>query len=110
VNNELFKRNRSTRDEHSVRARGRQQRPCGVGDPSGRRYASRPAGNNYQTSAQADLDSFHSMRTLSTVGYVVGFVGLAGGVVLWLTAPKSARDSTAHAWVGPTASGIAGSF
>jgi hypothetical protein len=35
-----------------------------------------------------DVQSFRTLRTVSTVGYVVGAVGLAGGVTLWLTAPK----------------------
>lgn len=53
-------------------------------------------------SAQGDLDSFHTMGTLSTVGFVVGGVGLAAGLVLLLTAPKSAPTKTSHAWVLPT--------
>jgi hypothetical protein len=67
-------------------------------------------GNNCPSTAQGDLDSFHTMRTVSTVGYVIGLVGVAAGLVLWLTAPKGPRDATAHAWIGPTSSGLAGAF
>ena len=56
-----------------------------------------------------DLDSFHTWRTVSTVGYVVGALGVAGGAALWLTAPK-ARSSTAHVWLGLASAGIAGRF
>jgi hypothetical protein len=57
-----------------------------------------------------DLDSFHTWRTVSTVGYVVGALGVAGGVTLWLTAPKAQSTTTAHAWLGPASAGIAGRF
>jgi hypothetical protein len=56
-----------------------------------------------------DLDAFHAWRTVSTVGYVVGALGIAGGATLWLTAPK-ARSSTARVWLGPASAGIAGRF
>lgn len=39
-----------------------------------------------------DVESFRTLRTVSTVGYVVGAVGLAGGVTLWLTAPKGSSS------------------
>ncbi len=60
-------------------------------------------------SASGDLDSFHTWRTVSTVGYVVGALGVAGGAVLWLTAPK-AQTSTARVWVGPSSAGVGGTF
>lgn len=57
-----------------------------------------------------DLDSFHTWRTVSTVGYVVGALGIAGGAVLWFTAPK-ARDATrTGVWLGPASAGITGRF
>ena len=67
-------------------------------------------GNNCPSSAQSDIDSFRSLRTWSTVGYVVGFVGLAGGAVLLLTAPRAVSDTTAHVWIGPASAGLAGAF
>jgi len=57
-----------------------------------------------------DLDSFHTWRTVSTIGYVVGALGVAGGGVLWFTAPKASSTTTAHAWLGPASAGIAGRF
>ncbi len=57
-----------------------------------------------------DLDSFHTWRTVSTVGYVVGLLGVAGGATLWLTAPKASSTTTARVWVGPGSAGIAGRF
>jgi hypothetical protein len=47
---------------------------------------------------KSNLDSYHSMATLSTVGFVVGGVGLAAGAVLFLAAPKPAEKS---AWIAP---------
>jgi len=56
-----------------------------------------------------DLDAFHTWRTVSTVGYVVGALGVAGGTVLWFTAPK-ASSTTAHVWLGPASAGVGGRF
>jgi hypothetical protein len=47
------------------------------------------------------LDSYHTMGTLSTVGFVVGGVGAAAGVVLLLMQPKS--DSVAPVAAPPPA-------
>jgi len=57
-----------------------------------------------------DLDGFHAARTWSTVGYAVGALGIAGGVTIWLTAPRASRTTTANVWVGPATAGIAGRF
>lgn len=54
-----------------------------------------------------DLNAFHTWRTVSTVGYVIGALGVAGGAVLWFTAPKT---NAASAWVGPASVGIGGRF
>lgn len=62
-------------------------------------------------SAQGDLDAFHSMRTVSTVAYVVGAVGLAAGGVLWITAPSPhPTHASAHVWLGPGLAGVGGRF
>jgi hypothetical protein len=37
----------------------------------------------------SDLNTYHTMGTLSTVGFIVGGVGVAAGTVLVLTSPKS---------------------
>jgi hypothetical protein len=62
-------------------------------------------------SAASDLDAFHSLRAVSTVGYLVGALGLATGVVLFFALPTS-KESTASTglYVGPASSGIAGAF
>ncbi|MGO9834407.1 MAG: hypothetical protein ACLP1X_09345 [Polyangiaceae bacterium] len=57
-----------------------------------------------------DLDAFHTWRTVSTMSYVIGALGVAGGAVLWLTAPKAPSSSTAHVWLAPAAAGVAGWF
>jgi hypothetical protein len=58
------------------------------------------------------LHSFRTLRTVSTVGYVVGGVGLAGGIALLLTLPAStaARASSVHPWVGAGQAGVLGVF
>jgi hypothetical protein len=67
--------------------------------------------NDCPTSEQGELDSFRSLRTFSTIGYVVGFAGLAGGVVLWLTAPPDRpAGASAGLWLGPASAGISGGF
>jgi hypothetical protein len=58
-----------------------------------------------------DLDAFHTWRTLSTVGYVVGAFGAAGGVALWLLGPEPAQSGpSAQVWISPGGAGIAGRF
>lgn len=37
------------------------------------------------------VQSFHTLRSISTIGYVVGGAGIIGGVSLWLTAPTASR-------------------
>jgi hypothetical protein len=70
-----------------------------------------------------DVDSYKTMGTLSTIGFIVGGVGLAAGAVLWFTAPKkelsatrSAATRTAsngfswHPYVGAGGGGVTGRF
>ena len=57
-----------------------------------------------------DLDAFHTWRTVSTVGYVVGALGVAGGAVLWFTAPKASNTSATRVWLGPSSAGVVGAF
>ncbi len=63
-------------------------------------------------SAQSALDSYHLMGTLSTVGFIVGGVGAAGGAVLFLTAPsaKPAREATLVPVLGAGYLGVQGTF
>jgi hypothetical protein len=46
-------------------------------------------------SSQGDLDGYHTVGTLSTIGFIAGGVGLGAGVVLLLTAPKAAPQKEA---------------
>jgi hypothetical protein len=46
------------------------------------------ANKNCPTTAQSDVDSYKSVGTISTIGFIVAGVGGVAGVVLLLTAPK----------------------
>ena len=62
-------------------------------------------------SAQNDIDAFNTARDWSTAGYVFAVAGLAGGVILWLAAPKAAtNDSTAGLRIGPHTAGFSARF
>jgi hypothetical protein len=50
---------------------------------------------------QSDVDSFHTMGTISTIGFIVGGVGVAAGTVLLLTAPKAQTASATKPSVTP---------
>lgn len=52
-------------------------------------------------SAQDTLDSYHLMGALSTVGFIVGGVGLAAGVTMLLLAPSSHKTTTGALSVTP---------
>ncbi len=63
------------------------------------------------TASQSDLDSFHSLKIWSTVGYVIGAAGIVGGVALWLIAPKgTATETKTSVWIGPGSVGLTGKF
>jgi hypothetical protein len=50
--------------------------------------------------AQGDIDSYHTVATISTIGFIVGGVGVAAGVVLLVTQPKT--DSAPPSQPAPT--------
>jgi hypothetical protein len=52
----------------------------------------------------------NTMRTVSTVGFIVGGVLAGTGVVLMLTAPKRTEAPRAALWMSPTSLGLAGQF
>jgi len=64
--------------------------------------------------AQADLDKANQLATLSTVGFVVGGVGVAAGVVLLAVRKKAPANPSSGAlivpWVTPGMVGLAGTF
>lgn len=62
------------------------------------------------SSGADDLESFRQLRTISTVGYIVGAVGIGAGVTLWLTAPKSQTTGKTGAFLGPGRVGLRGTF
>jgi hypothetical protein len=66
-------------------------------------------GNACPTTAQGDLDSFHTLRTAAIAAYGVGALGLIGAGVLYLAAPTS-NGSTARLWIGPGSAGVVGEF
>jgi hypothetical protein len=63
------------------------------------------------SSGEGDLTSFRLLRTVSTVGYVVGALGVAGGVTLFLLAPeRRSRQAGITPYVTPTGAGLSGRF
>ena len=61
--------------------------------------------------AEGDLKSFRLLRTVSTVSYVVGALGVAGGVTLLLLAPeRRSRQAGVTPYVTPTGAGLSGRF
>jgi hypothetical protein len=62
-----------------------------------------------RTTPRSDFDTYNTVTTLSTVGFVAGGVLGAAGVVLLVTAPK-ARDVAVTPVVGPGYLGMQGSF
>ena len=58
---------------------------------------------------RAQVDSYSQMRTLSTVGFVAGAVGLGVGTTLLLTTPKP-KKAGMSAWLGIGSVGVTGSY
>lgn len=57
-----------------------------------------------------DVDSYKTMGTLSTVGFIVAGVGAAAGAVLWFTAPKEKTAAFVSPYVGLGGAGMSGRF
>lgn len=60
--------------------------------------------------AQGDVDSYKTMGTLSTIGFVVAGVGAVAGVVLLVTSPKQSAARKTGPHIGLGGAGIAGTF
>jgi hypothetical protein len=56
------------------------------------------------------VDSYNSMRTVSTTGFIVGGIATIAGVTLILTSPKNGPEPAVGLWVGPTSAGASGVF
>ncbi len=77
-----------------------------------------PARDQCPTNMSGDVDSYNTMRTLSTVGFAVGLVGAATGGVLLLTAPSPspapapapAQGVRVRPWLGLGSAGVVGRF
>jgi hypothetical protein len=58
------------------------------------------------------LDSFRSLRTISTVAYGVGAAGVTAGLILWFSLPdtKEVQVSTVRPWLTQRFAGVQGVF
>jgi hypothetical protein len=65
-------------------------------------------------SAQGDIDSLHSLSWASNIGFGVGALGAASGLLLLLTTggPRNAEEHAANVapWVGLGSAGLSGTF
>ncbi len=59
-----------------------------------------PSGNCPTAAGSSDWSSALTAANVSNVGFIVGALGVAGGAVLWFTAPKASNGATATAQVG----------
>jgi hypothetical protein len=59
---------------------------------------------------QSDVNTYNTMGTISTVGFIVGGVGLVAGAVLILTAPKEPKAAFVSPYLGPSEVGVVGRF
>jgi hypothetical protein len=64
---------------------------------------------NDQRGVNAGEDAY-SAGTVATVAMVIGGLGLAGGAVLWVTAPRSSQEPAAALGVGPASLQLRGIF
>ncbi len=64
-----------------------------------------------RSAVQGTVDSYNMARNVSTVGFIVGAVGLGAGAGLLLTAPKrSSQTASISPWVGIGSVGVSGGF
>ncbi|MGH7441015.1 MAG: hypothetical protein ACRENE_35525 [Polyangiaceae bacterium] len=68
-------------------------------------------GTSCPPSARGDLDSFHTLKTISTISYVVGAAGAVGGFAFWFALrPAHSAEPAARLWFGPASACVAGTF
>lgn len=64
-------------------------------------------------SSRGDVDSYNNLRTASSIGFIAGGVGVAAGLVLVFTAPKSPSARSRRGvqpFVGLGSAGVRGAF
>jgi hypothetical protein len=70
-----------------------------------------PDPNNCDASQRANIDSYRRLGTIADVGFIVGGVGLAAGVVLLVTQPKEPTTGTkVTPYIGLGSAGVTGVF
>jgi hypothetical protein len=71
-----------------------------------------PGGTCPDKSLQSDVDSYHSMGMISTIGFIAAGLGAAAGTVLLLTAPSDSARTSAFVtpYIGPGSVGATGRF
>lgn len=63
------------------------------------------------SAGQRDVNAFRTLRTVSTIGYIAGAVGVATGVTLLLTLPSQHRERIGlRASFGPGSASLSGRF
>ncbi|WP_437282735.1 hypothetical protein WME90_19805 [Sorangium sp. So ce375] len=69
-------------------------------------------GGRCDPSLKGDVDSYHAMGTLSTIGFAIGAVGVGAGTLLLLTAPRSPQRAgiSITPVIGIGSAGAKGSF
>ena len=62
-------------------------------------------------SQSSDVHSVNQLRTVSTIGFIVGGVGAGTAAVFWFARPKeAAQTGWVSPWVGIAAAGVRGAF
>jgi hypothetical protein len=71
------------------------------------------------STSKSDVDSYKTVGTISTIGFIAAGVGAAAGAVLWFTAPSESQSPAAapaaaraswHPYVGLGSAGVTGRF
>jgi len=66
--------------------------------------------NTCDASLQSEINTFNTMRTLSSLGFIVGGIGAATGVTLLLTNPKQGSKPNVALFLGPQMASVTGKF